>query len=1166
MEQDVLTIQLNNMPISQVNTVENGFSHELLQYQGSIGNHKINVLVDGGSMGNFISNKTVQRLKLKTVSGPAHTLAFADGRTTNCNDEVHLLDLKIGDYQDQLDFKVAPVLNHDVILGKPWLEHFNPQIDWVRNTITISQGHCELTLWPTATMERQKMQVNLITAKQVKKIIRKGIDKTFIAVIRETSENSPDNGIAKTILAEFSDVFPDQLPRELPPQRSIDHRIELAPGTVPISRPTYRMSYHELEELCRQLEELIACGYIQPSRSPYGAPVLFVKKKDGSFRLCVDYRALNKTTIKNKYPLPRIDDLLDQLHGAKIFSKIDLRSGYHQIRIHPDDVEKTAFRTRYGHYEFLVLPFGLTNAPATFMTLMNDIFRPILDKFVIVYLDDILVYSTSVVEHEQHLRRVLETLRENKLYAKLSKCEFFQTRVNFLGHVVSDRGVATDPEKTVSIRNWPQPLNLHDIQSFLGLCNFYRRFIKDYAKITVPLTDLLKKDKPFEWTMKAEESFRELKDNMTNAPILCLPDPDREFIVTTDASDFAIGAVLSQDQGSGLQPVAFESRKLNPAEQNYAAHEKELLAVVHAIRTWRVYLEGRHFRVQTDHATLRYIQSQPSLSRRQARWMETLQQYDFDVEYIPGKTNVVADALSRRPDLQIQEVSSLDITPAIKKEINQTLENDDDLGPIFRALRSPGTLTENMPIYYRHFAITDNLLYYDQNRVCIPKGALRTQLLHDHHDANIAGHQGFDRTYASMHRYFYWPRMAVDIRNYVQSCDACQRNKANQALPAGLLQPLPIPTSRWEQVSMDFITHLPPTKSGHDAIAVFVDLFSKMVHFVPTTTTSSAPDVARIFFDNIFRLHGLPKVIVSDRDARFTSRFWKSLFGNLGTKLALSTAFHPQTDGQTERTNRTLEDMLRAYINHRQNDWDLHLSAAEFACNSAPNASTGLSPFYVNYGQQPRVPSSSFQPQTDDVQATTEFLTKMQNLTHMATDALTLAKSRQEQYANKSRRDVQFAVGDLVLLSAANITLASQSSRPSKKLQSRYIGPYRITDIISPVAYRLALPPDLRIHPVFHVSLLKPYKDPSLVEHRAAPLPPPPAISINGQDEYEVERILDKRTRRRKVEYLVKWIGYPEYEATWEPLAHLTNATDAIAEFENGDADRVEDDSILEGE
>lgn len=348
---------------------------------------------------------------------------------------------------------------------------------------------------------------------------------------------------------------------------------------------------------------------------------------------------------------------------------------------------------------------------------------------------------------------------------------------------------------------------------------------------------------------------------------------------------------------------------------------------------------------------------------------------------------------------------------------------------------------------------------------------------------------------------------------------------------------------------MDFIVQLPKTKAGFDAIVVFVDTFSKMTHFAPTKTTASAPDTARLFFDHIFRLHGLPKSIVSDRDAKFTSKFWKSLFQTLGTKLAMSTAFHPQTDGQTERANRTLEDMLRAFTSYRQDDWDLHLTAAEFACNNAPNASTGMSPFKINSGHDLLNPYNSIAKIPDHIPATHDFIEQISNATKVAHDALVLAKATQEKNANKSRRDVQFEVNDQVLLSSAHIQLASQATRPSKKLQHRFIGPYRVIQKISPVAYKLDLPETLKIHPVFHVSILRPYQSPDSVNHRPIPIPPPEPTTINDADEFEVDKILDHRTRYNRQEYLVKWVGYPDHDASWEPAAHLDHAQDCIADY-----------------
>src|SRR3954454_10081906 len=385
----------------------------------------------------------------------------------------------------------------------------------------------------------------------------------------------------------------------------------------------------------------------------------------------------------------------------------------------------------------------------------------------------------------------------------------------------------------------------------------------------------------------------------------------------------------------------------------------------------------------------------------------------------------------------------------------------------------------------------------------------------------------------------------------MKSCDSCQRIKASQQSPTGLLQPLPIPSQPWEQVSMDFITQLPRTKSGFDAITVFVDTFSKMVHLVPSQTTATAPDTAKIFFDIVFCLHGLPTSIVSDRDAKFTSKFWQSLFHTMGTRLAMSTAFHPQTDGQTEHANRTLEDMLRAYVGYRQDDWDSLLPAAKSGCNNAPNASTQMTPFRLCYGRDPVDPYSHLTTFPDSIPAAADFHRQRQNAIKQATDALIMAKANQEKYANRHHRDVSFSVGDKVLLSSSHIHLASQAQRPTRKLQARFIGPYTIIAKVSPVAYKLELPASLNIHPVFHVSLLCAYTALATVTDRIPTGPlPPPAVTIDDHLEYEVEAILDQRTHRRSLEYLVKWVGYPEHDASWEPRSNLANATDLITDFE----------------
>jgi hypothetical protein len=457
------------------------------------------------------------------------------------------------------------------------------------------------------------------------------------------------------VVCGYLDVFPGEFPG-MPPDRDVEFVIELQPGTTPISKRPYRMPPKELAELKTQLQELLYKGYIRPSSSPWGCPALFVKKTDGSLRMCVDYRPLNAVTIKNKYPLPRIDVLFDQLAGAKVFSKIDLRSGYHQIKVRPCDIPKTAFSTRYGLYEFFVMSFGLTNAPAYFMYLMNSVFMTELDKFVVVFIDDVLINSKSEKEHAKHLRVVLQRLRDHKLYAKFSKCEFWFKSVKFLGHTISHDGISVDPSKVQEVMEWKPPKSVHQIRSFLGLVGYYRRFIPDFSRIAKPMTELLKKGVKFVRSEACEKAFHTLRQHLTSASVLVQLDNSKPFEVFCDASGTGLGCVLMQEG----RVIAYASRALRPHEVNYPTHDLELAAVVHALKIWRHYLMGNRCNIFTDHKSLKYIFTQSELNMRQRRWLELIKDYDLEVHYHPGKANVVADALSRKDHynhLELEPVS-----------------------------------------------------------------------------------------------------------------------------------------------------------------------------------------------------------------------------------------------------------------------------------------------------------------------------------------------------------------------------------------------------------------------------------------------------------------------------------------------------------------------------
>jgi hypothetical protein len=925
------------------------------------------------------------------------------------------------------------------------------------------------------------------------------------AMGRQSSAESEVAAVRRRIVSAYRDVFPEELPPGLPPVRDLDHRIELIPGSTPPSRPTIRLSATEMDELKKQLAELVKAGFIQPSKSPFGAPILFVKKKDGTMRMCIDYRALNNITIKNAYPLPRIEELFDRLQGAKYFSKIDLRSGYHQIRIDPQDVPKTAFRTRYGHFEFLVLPFGLTNAPGTFMHLMHQTFREFLDDFVLVFLDDILIFSRTLEEHEQHVAQVLKKLREHKLYAKESKCEFFQTEVEFLGHRVGRDGVRMMEDKVKAILDWPTPRKVVDVRAFLGLAGYYRKFIRDFSRIAIPLSQLTKDSVKFEWGPAQDDAFRALKAAIAKEPVLILPDPKLPFVVHTDASGFATGAVLQQDQGKGLQPIAYLSKKMLDAETRYPVHEQELLAIIVALKAWRHYLMGVKFRitVKTDHKSLQHFVTQPQLSSRQVRWQEILADYNFIIEHVEGTANGVADGLSRRADHQeARELVAAAIVlfaeetvPPHRISAATTLLADIkeaiDADPAYRAeLNKRRTRGDPLQVVGGFLRLKDRL--YIPNDL-----ALQTRILQECHDAPTGGHLGKDKTLEQVKRRFYWPGMDKTIVAYVTTCDACQRNKPSQQSPMGPLMPLPIPESPWQWVSVDLITNLPRSRSGNDAIVVFVCRLTKMVHYVATTTNVTAPQLATLFMREVVRLHGVPEAILSDRDPRFTAHFWRAFWSQLGTTLTMSTAYHPQTDGQTERANRTLEEMLRSRINFAQTDWDEHLSMAELAVNNAQQASTGFSPFYLNYGKEVELPLdravAELRP-TNNPEAATRIRRLHDDLAR-AHENLERAQQRQARYANQHRRDVTFKVGDQVLLSTEHLKMLGSEKR-TPKFTFRYLGPFKIKRVVNANAYELDLPPTMQIHPVLNIDRLKQYRDgrlafpdrpPQRVGHRQRP-------------------------------------------------------------------------------
>jgi transposase InsO family protein len=889
----------------------------------------------------------------------------------------------------------------------------------------------------------------------------------------------------------------------------------------PPYRKSYRMSPLELAELKKQISEFLSRGFITTSTSPYGAPVLFVRKKSGELRCCLDFRQLNKITVKSRYQIPLIADLLDSARGAKFFSALDLASGYHQIQITEADRPKTAFSTPYGHFEWKVLVMGLTNAPATFMKVMNKVFAHL--PFVLVYLDDVLCMSDSSEEHLAHLEQVLQLLRKHRLYAKLSKCDFFKEQIKYLGHILSKDGVRPDPDKVKSLLDWPSPTDAKGVQRFLGLANYFRKFIPNFSRVAAPLYHLTKKGASFQVGEEMQVCFRQIKQLLMSPPLLSYPDHDKPYELISDASITGCGAVLVQEG----KPLAYFSSKFNPAERNYTTGEQEMLGLIKALREWRCYLEGcKALTLVTDHNPLTFFSTQPSLSRRQARWLEFLSRFHYEVKYLPGEKNP-ADSLSRLHGPMLSSmlaVTVAEFAPSMLHELRGAYEAD-----IWFAEAK----------HTRRFTLHEGVWMY-RGRIVVPS-ALRQRIIAEHHEPHHAGHFGNARTEELVSRQFYWPGLQSDVKDFVAACPQCQRNKASNLRPAGLLNPLEIPDTRWHTVTMDFITELPGSTSGHDAILVFVDKLTKYVHLVPVTMKSSAEDCARLFIQHVWQHHGFPKKLISDRDPRFTSAFWKAFCTHVGMDPKYSSAFHPQTDGQTERANRVIEEVLRHFIDGQHRNWEELLPMVAFAMNNAKSASTGETPFMLNHGAHPNTPISIAVPTHSPLPVLGAVFKDMQDTLTRVQDLLRSAQDRQKAYADRSRRDHSFKAGDMVLLSTRNLKFKVGK----KKLHPKFVGPFKIDKMAGDAAAKLIMP-GYKVHPTFHVSLLKAY-NPGL---GSQPLPTNPEI-FQGELYYEVERILAHRTRkagRRKVqEYLIKWAGYDDSHNSWEPERNLT--PDLLADY-----------------
>lgn len=1080
-------------------------------------------MIDSGATGLFIDEEFAKELGLKMYRKRAPVkLTLFNGELAKPITHSIYLNMQFDGITQKLKFEVTTLSHYALVLGLPWLKMYNPMIDWTNEIVFIGKKEASL------------------------------------------GEATTEPGLQEQIpveLHEYLDVFGEEEAKDLPPHRSWDMKIELVEGKPHDHKVgIYALSPELLDAQKKWIDEHLEKGFIRPSKSPMTTSTFFVKKKDdqgkmSNVRIVVDYRHLNNITVKNRYPIPLIGNLTDQLGKAKVFTKMDLRYGYHLVRIAEGDEWKTAFSTRHGQFEYLVMPLGLCNAPAVFQQMMNEIFFDLLDNGVVIYLDDILIYAETVEENIRLTKEVLKRLRAHKLFVKPGKCRFFVPRVDFLGVIVSAEGLEMDPGKTDAVKDWPAPTKVKELQSFLGFCNFYRRFIKEYSRIARPLTELTQKNRKWEWGQRQQQAFWLLKTQFQTGKILLHPDPEKKFFVETDASGYAVAGELSQldDQGK-RRPVAFFSKAMSPAERNYDIHDKELLAIIRAFQQWRHYLEGAKYKVtvRSDHRNLEVFGQKRIGTERHARWNEFLGWFDFEIQHQPGTASGRTDAISRRADYVPQDRPELEqrifnpdqlVAAALQVIYNDEL---DILNGIVNLLPEDQSVSAQLKYISSTKKSIDgwskekDLLRY-KGKIYVPNDKeLRKAIIRLHHDTLMAGHGGPKATTELITRKYWWPVMGKEIENYVQGCDICQRAKSRTHAPYGKLQPLATPDRKWTHISYDLITGLPESE-GMDTILVVVDRFSKGIHLVPCREEGlTAERMAQLFLNNVWKLHGTPENTVSDRGTQFNNQFMRRLYELLGIKASYSTAYHPQSDGQTERVNQVVEHYLRCFVSDRQDDWVGLLPMAEFCYNNHSSSTTGQAPFYIWYGEYPRIDPN--EPKEEVVPAAETLAKHIRETAQEVKAMIEIAQRRYKEQADKQRtEDPTFEVGDEVWLSSQNMN----SHRPSKKLDWKYYGPYKILEKVGKRAYKLELPQTIKVHPVFHVSLLE-KKTTDNWNRKPEPLPP---VIVDGEEEWEVEKILNSKKERGRLKYLVRWKGFDQSEDTWEPLSHLENVRTLVEKF-----------------
>lgn len=888
----------------------------------------------------------------------------------------------------------------------------------------------------------------------------------------------------RLVVAKHQSIFDTTSP-SIMKTNNVTHRIPIQPYHQPIQSYPYRKSMMETQLINDQVKDMLGNRIVRPSSSPWSSPVVIIKKKDGSPRFCVDYRRLNLITERDLYPLPRIDDIIDRLTGSQYFSTLDLKAGYWQVPIDEEDKKKTAFVTTDGLFEFNVLPFGLSNAPATFQRIINSVLGTLRWDISLVYLDDIIVYSSSFAKHVQHLDLVFDALAKANVKLNISKCTIARKQLDYLGFRITQHGVkptTTNVKKTI---DFPTPTSAKAAHSFIQMTQFYRKFIQDFASIAAPFNIFKNKNAKFEWTDACQRSFDILKQKLSQYPLLAFFDGKSKLKlkINTDASNAGIGGVLHQISPEGrLHPIQYLSRSLSKREQKYSVIEKECLAMVWCVTKLRPYLYGRQFTLVTDHHPLCWLNKQSSKNGRLDRWSLQLQEYTFDIKHTSGPSNCVADCLSRYPieqpddiveeQLDLMHVPSKNIIMAMNATFDSTqIREAQASDPIVQRIRIQLTKGKQGYPFQVDNAMVHKIIHRsDGTTLTLPyiPSSLIHQLLKAYHDSPTSGHLGINKTWHKVRDRYFWPNMYKNIKEYVLKCPKCQQFKVSRKKPAGKLAPIAPPTGVLDLMGLDFIGPIPQSSKGHKYILVCTDYLSRYA-ITQATVNCTAETAAKFLVEQVILHYGVPKQLLTDRGSHFMANVFEAIASRCGVNHITTTTYHPQCNGLTERFNSTLAGSIGTYVNQQQSDWDEYLPYVTFAYNTSKQSTTQIEPFKLMYGREAILPFDVPQPITK-LSTVNDYYTQ---LVQFLKQAKSSAWPNIKRQANIYKRTYDTGRQDLPPLKPGQLVLLKQMMvKNLRKFSPKYYGPFTVIKQLSRLNYEVKHVTDSHTETV-HVSRIR---------------------------------------------------------------------------------------------